>query len=296
MRIAIEPADQSSTLKANGKSFYLAGWFLGKEDFKRATALYAYLRDIDDQIDEAADSETAAGNLRAILAGLDAPLDNRQSYLEIDTATMHAFLRGMAYDIGEVAVHDQSELEDYCYCVAGTVGEMMCQALRCDDPRAISHAIDMGVAMQMTNIARDVYEDAERGRIYVPKAWLGDISLEDILQLSAAAVPQIRGAILRLIALSEKRYQTARHGIALLPLRSRLAILAASYIYGGIGRAIRKDNAQNWQSRTVISKPQKMQLVLVSIAKFMTSPSLWNYRDSPSVGKPEQTLRTILDG
>lgn len=150
--------------------------------------------------------------------------------------------------------------------------------------------------MQMTNIARDVYEDAERGRIYVPKAWLGDISLEDILQPSAAAVPQIRGAILRLIALSEERYQTARHGIALLPLRSRLAILAASYIYGGIGRAIRKDNAQNWQSRTVISKPQKMQLVLVSIAKFMTSPSLWNYRDSPSVGKPEQTLRTILDG
>lgn len=296
MRIAIEPAGQSSTLKANGKSFYVAGWFLGQEDFKRATALYAHLRDIDDQIDEAADSETAAKNLKAILAELDNPIDDEQDHLEIDTATMHAFLRGMAYDIGEVAIHDQSELEDYCYCVAGTVGEMMCQALRCDDPRAISHAIDMGVAMQMTNIARDVYEDAERGRLYVPKAWLGDISCEDILQPSAAAETQIRSAILCLIALSEKRYQTARHGIALLPVRSRLAILAASYIYGGIGRAIRKEQAQNWQSRMVISKPQKLKLVLVSIAKFVTSSSLWSYRDGPSVGKPEQSLRTLLDG
>lgn len=150
--------------------------------------------------------------------------------------------------------------------------------------------------MQMTNIARDVYEDAERGRIYVPRAWLGDISCEDILQPSAAAETQIRSAILCLIALSEKRYQTARHGIALLPVRSRLAILAASYIYGGIGRAIRKEQAQNWQSRMVISKPQKLKLVLVSIAKFVTSPSLWSYRDGPSVGKPEQSLRTLLDG
>jgi len=160
MRIALDRPEHVATIKQHGKSFYLAGSFLGRDAWQRASALYAFLRHIDDQIDEAEDAATAARALTLIRQQLSAveptaATDDGDGSLVIEQSTLQQFLRGMAYDIGTVAIADQGELEDYCYCVAGTVGEMMCQALRCDDPRATNHAIDLGIAMQMTNIARD---------------------------------------------------------------------------------------------------------------------------------------------
>jgi phytoene synthase len=294
MRIALDRPEHVATIKQHGKSFYLAGSFLGRDAWQRASALYAFLRHIDDQIDEAEDAATAARALTLIRQQLlvaeltEATADDCS--LAIKQSTLQQFLRGMAYDIGTVAIADQGELEDYCYCVAGTVGEMMCQALRCDDPRATNHAIDLGIAMQMTNIARDVYADSELGRRYLPESWVGGLDAIAIRAAKPATAALIQSAIMRLIALSEQRYQSAYAGIALLPLRSRLAILAASRLYAGIGRAIAADKARDWQQRKVLSAPRKALITAAAVAEFATHPRLWRYQPRPSLGKPAERL------
>ena len=293
MKIALDRPEHVAAIKQHGKSFYLAGRFLGRDAWQRASALYAFLRHIDDQIDEAESSTIAAQRLNVIRHQLSVAAtisSDDQRSLAIEQSTLDQFLRGMAYDIGAVAIADQAELEDYCYCVAGTVGEMMCQALRCDDPRATNHAIDLGMAMQMTNIARDVYADSQLGRRYLPASWVGQLSAEAIAAAAPLTSAQIETAIMRLIALSEQRYQSAYAGIALLPLRSRLAILAASRLYAGIGRAIAADNARYWQQRKVLSVPRKGLITLAAVAEFATHPRLWRYQARPSCGKPAERL------
>lgn len=293
MKIALDRPEHAATMQQHGKSFYLAGSFLGRDAWQRASALYAFLRHIDDQIDEAETSIIAAQRLAQIrqqLVSTAIMTDPDEQSLTIEQSTLEQFLRGMAYDIGCVAITDQAELEDYCYCVAGTVGEMMCQALRCDDPRAIGHAIDLGIAMQMTNIARDVHADSALGRRYLPASWIGDVSAESITAATPALSAQIAAAIMRLIALSEQRYQSAYAGIALLPLRSRLAILAASHLYAGIGRAIAAEHAQSWRQRKVLSGTRKAAITAAAVVEFATRPRLWRYQSQPSFGKPAERL------
>lgn len=300
MNIKINLAQQQAALKTHGKSFYLAGLLLGKHEFKRAAALYALLRHIDDEIDEAPNSAVAAERLHAIHKQLQ-ERDERQNaataaankeadYLEIGSSSLQEFMRGMAYDSGKVAVQNTAELLDYCYCVAGTVGEMMCSALHCSDARATQHAQDLGMAMQLTNIARDVYADAQIGRRYLPANWVDNASPRQILAPSEQLSAKVRAAIMRLIQLSQPFYKSGFHGVSLLPWRSRFAIVAAGRIYGGIGSAIYKEGAIHWQERKILSRPQKIMLAARSVGSFCVAPNLWRHNDYPGFGKPENVL------
>lgn len=299
MKLAIKPSEQAEILKHHGKSFYLARTFLNRQDSQRATALYAFLRDIDDQVDEAPDDIIAAQRLEQLQNSLiqHGSLNTATSAqaLEISSETLNQFFRGMKYDINKVAINSIAELEDYCYCVAGTVGEMMCDALNCQDQRAIDHAIDLGVAMQMTNIARDVYEDAEMGRRYLPADWVGNLQPREVLQASGQLEETIKQAILRLVKRADSRYRRARQGITLLPVRSRLAILTASRLYEGIGLKIQKQQAANWHDRSRLSGLSKTQITVKSLVEWLTCSRYWRYAEKPGLGKPEKSLDVLVE-
>ncbi|RUO23271.1 hypothetical protein CWE08_01050 [Aliidiomarina iranensis] len=341
MDIQLDLSAQLDTLKKHGKSFYLAGIFLNREELRRATGLYAFLRDIDDRIDEAPTDVAAAEQLASIRANILKSQTTKQSAEkssgpkstvskstvskstvskstiskgvlntsnetnseEVDKAepknveakftvaasSITEFLRGMAYDVGEVAIENEAELLDYCYCVAGTVGEMMCQALYCDDPRAIRHANDLGIGMQLTNIARDVYEDASMNRRYIPREWL-NAAPSEIVAADEVLAEQVRDAILHLLELADGYYRSAYAGIALLPFRSRLAILTAGRLYQGIGRSIYAEQAMQWRQRKMLSRLRKFTLCAASCGEFLLKPSLWRYQPHPSYGKPASVL------
>lgn len=293
MKIPINKHEQAAILKKNGKTFYFAGLFLSNIAFRRATALYAFLRSIDDAIDEADSESTALSRLNNIRTKVQANIDREKQVCDelliISETSISEFLRGMSYDTGTVEIKDKDELDDYCYCVAGTVGEMMCEALGSRDKRAIDHAIDLGIAMQMTNIARDVYEDATLGRRYLPASWLGELTPAQILAADQNAECQIRAAICRLIKQARVRYRHARLGIALLPLRSRFAILAASYLYQEIGEQILTEQAANWRSRKRVGIIRKTIITAKCVVRFVTKPSYWRYVRLGGIGRPSKS-------
>ena len=293
MKIPINKREQAAVLKKNGKTFHFAGLFLSNIAFRRATALYAFLRSIDDAIDEADSESTALKRLNNIRSSVqtNVGINNHLSdeSLIISDTSISEFLRGMTYDTGTVEIKDKDELDDYCYCVAGTVGEMMCEALGSRDERAIDHAIDLGIAMQMTNIARDVYEDATLGRRYLPASWLGELTPTQILAADQNAERQIRAVICRLIKQARVRYRHARLGIALLPFRSRFAILAASYLYQEIGEQILTEQAANWRSRKRVGIIRKVIITARCVAYFVTKPSYWCYARHSGIGRPSKS-------
>lgn len=297
MKVSINTQSQASTLKKHGKTFYFAGLFLGKKEFERATALYAFLRSIDDAIDEANTKTSALRRLNRIRCSIEQensePTEASGNNLELSDTSISEFLRGMAYDTGTVAINNKFELDDYCYCVAGTVGEMMCDALGSNDKRAIDHAIDLGIAMQMTNIARDVYEDAQIGRRYLPASWVGELTPEQIEHPDKGTDRQIRAAICRLLKQARIRYRHARQGIALLPVRSRFAILTASHLYQHIGEQILAEKAVNWQTRARVSGFKKVIITSQCIASFATSADYWRYTRRAGIGRPVKSTSLL---
>ncbi|MEC8353381.1 MAG: squalene/phytoene synthase family protein, partial [Candidatus Thermoplasmatota archaeon] len=178
------------SLALNGESFHWAKRFLGKKMGLEAAKLYAFCRLLDDMAD--GDIEDGPERLVKIRAALIdgntngdpalksfAPLMEDQ---EFPLPVLIALIDGLLDDQRkEVIIADEAELLRYAYRVAGTVGLLMCHVLDCHDPDAKAHAIDLGIAMQLTNIARDVLEDAEMGRRYLPTTWTGDISPQQIV-------------------------------------------------------------------------------------------------------------------
>ena len=166
-------------LARHGKSFYWASLFLGSELADRAARLYQFCRFVDDLAD--GDLPDRLDSLEDIRAGLTDPqhpavaaIPELGAFMALATETnipLNAaaeLLDGMLRDQHPTALESEAELLRYCHAVAGTVGLMMCRVLNCQHPRADHFAIDLGIAMQLTNIARDVLEDAEMDRRYLP--------------------------------------------------------------------------------------------------------------------------------
>lgn len=181
-------------LAANGKSFNWARRFLGRRMGGDAATLYRFCRVLDDM----ADGDIANGPQRLLTIRDDLAANRRAtdpllvdflpfiSAQNLPVPVIIALIDGLLQDQQPVAIHDARALCRYAYRVAGTVGLLMCQVLDCDDDAARAHAIDLGIAMQLTNIARDVLEDAEMGRRYLPASWAGDLSPAHISAASIA--------------------------------------------------------------------------------------------------------------
>ncbi|MGB2535016.1 MAG: phytoene/squalene synthase family protein [Candidatus Puniceispirillum sp.] len=247
------------SLARNGKSFNWAKHFLGQEMGRDAAQLYSFCRLLDDMAD--GDIPHGSSRLAAVRDGLmkarptaDRALTDFYPFMQeknIDCDVVLALIDGLLQDQNVVALETEDELLRYSYCVAGTVGLMMCKVLNCHNPAALAHAIDLGIAMQLTNIARDVLEDATMRRRYVPATWVGNMTADDILATSRSAdtakIDIVANGINRLLALAEIYYESGRHGLAYLPLRAHISIAVALQVYRQIGVQL-KNRGTPWQN------------------------------------------------
>ena len=265
-------------LARHGKSFYWASKFLGIELADRAARLYQFCRYVDDLADgDLPDRQESLEDIRARLAGKEiAAGPEIEAFIalansnNIPLSAASELLDGMLSDQNPTAVADEAELLRYCHAVAGTVGLMMCRVLNCEEPRADSFAIDLGVAMQLTNISRDVLEDAKMGRRYLPASWANftpaQIAKAGLGDENTDCREQVAHGIARLLDLSEQYYASALLGIRLLPFRSRLSIAIALRVYRQIGWVLRRRNLVWWQGRVMVTGGEKALLSLRSLA------------------------------
>ena len=258
-------------LATSGESFFWARRFLGKKMGHDAAVLYSFCRVLDDMAD--GDLPDGFEHLSAIQASLEkgewndhallrhhAPMVNEYN---LPKDVIASLVEGLMDDqADEVLLPDEEALIQYAYKVAGTVGLLMCEILNNSDPKAKPHAVDLGIAMQLTNIARDVVEDARMGRRYLPGSWVGNMSPEDILD--AALDPsgpdgvQITRAVERLLDLAESYYASGRAGLAYLPARAHFSIGVAAKVYRQIGRQLLRSKDSWHGKRQVTSKGSKM--------------------------------------
>ena len=270
--------ESRAVLAEKARSFRWASVFLPAGRRDDAAITYAVCRLVDDLADEADDPQTADVDLEAVvreLMGQDAPRPLIAAYRELlerrggRVDPVLELIRGVRGDLDPPRFENDRTLIRYCYRVAGTVGLMMCSVLGVDDERAIAHAVDLGVAMQLTNICRDVKEDAQLGRVYLPRARLLEVGVdpEDLLRGDAdrAAVSRV---VSDLLELAEAYYSSADEGMRYIPWRSRLAILVASRVYRAIGRKLLRTGGDALAGRTIVAWPEKLSWVSVALYRF----------------------------
>ena len=255
-----------------GRSFRLAGRLLPGDCLRDAATLYAFCRTVDDLADEATDPAAAEADLLAlrgaIIAGDRSHMVARPFLALRDshgtrTASAVTLIDTVMRDLHPVRLADETALMEYAYGAAGTVGEMMCAVLGVSSAQALPYAVDLGMAMQLTNIARDVIEDAQAGRIYLPATWLPDNTTADILPSRADPV---FAAVERLLACADRRYRSGEQGLVFLPPRVRPAIRAAARIYEEIGlRILRKGPAYLTAGRCVVPMHRRLMLLASSV-------------------------------
>ena len=261
------------SIKSEGKSFYWASFFLPKKNRIAASRLYSICRYLDDVADNSKlDTSSQIKNIfNQIKENESSEINIFFKKNNINLGILKDLIDGLISDQQNVRVADEKELIDYSYKVAGTVGLMMLPIINTKDAEARKHAIDLGIAMQLTNIARDVYEDAKMNRLYLPKEWLGQVSISDLIdnKLDDQKKKLIELSIKNLIELSDKFYANGFSGMKFIPLRTRLAIFFAAKIYKGIGEKIKSGGYVYKLERIYLNKLEKLWITIISIPEFL---------------------------
>ncbi len=261
------------SIKSEGKSFYWASFFLPKKNRIAASRLYSICRYLDDVADNSKlDTSSEIKNIfNQIKENESSEINIFFKKKNINLGILKDLIDGLISDQQNVRITDEKELIDYSYKVAGTVGLMMLPIINTKDAEARKHAIDLGIAMQLTNIARDVYEDAKMNRLYLPKEWLGQVSVSDLIdnKLDDQKKRLIELSIKNLIELSDKFYANGFSGMKFIPLRTRLAIFFAAKIYKGIGEKIKSGGYVYKLERIYLNKLEKLWITIISIPEFL---------------------------
>jgi phytoene synthase len=298
MSLAI--ATSRAVIAQHSKSFALASRLLPTEGRDEASIVYAYCRRADDAVDlvPASQQGLAVARLRReldavysgealaepVLAAFQSVVRSRK----IPREYPDELLCGMEMDAVGTTYENQTTLLSYCFRVAGTVGLMMSHVMGVRDPAALLHAAHLGMGMQLTNIARDVGEDWQRGRLYLPRdllaaagapdigARLGEAQMGEALLPSQARFPgearRAAGEVtLDLLRRADDFYRSGDEGIAYLSFRSAIAVRTARLVYADIGRIVRAQKGDPWAARAVVSTPRKLWLACVAFGK--TRPS-----------------------
>lgn len=259
----------------HSKSFSLASKLLSGPARDEVAVLYAWCRRADDAVDLAPPAERRErverlyDELVAIYGGdpLDDPvLEAFRDLVRRRAIPMEyplALLHGMRSDVGSVRVETTDELLVYCYRVAGVVGLMLCHVFGLSDTRARENATHLGIAMQLTNICRDVREDRERDRRYLPAEVLATSRGADERTLVQRAVEQLLG-------LAERYYRSADAGFHALPLRAALAARAARRVYAAIGHELAARRFDALAGRVTVSRWKKLALVARAVVEELT--------------------------
>jgi phytoene synthase len=268
-------------LRTGSRSFHTASLVLPRRVRDPASALYAFCRLADDAIDGAEDKggapsprarAAALDRLRVRLdrayAGrpLDIPADRALAVVlerwNVPRALPEGLLEGFAWDAEGRRYEDLSGVLDYSARVAGTVGAMMAVLMCVRAPATVARACDLGVAMQLSNIARDVGEDARAGRIYLPLAWLREAGIDpDAFLARPAFSPALGGVVRRLLEIADVLYTRADAGIARLPADCRPGISLARSLYAEIGREVARRGYDSVATRAVVPTARKLSHV-----------------------------------
>ena len=261
-----------SSLKKHGKSFYWASFFLPKRNKDAATKLYSICRFFDDLADDSNEDQTKilTEEFKKICDDLSHPINEFFTSHNLSIKILGDLVDGLVKDQTDVRIKNEKELIQYAYQVAGTVGLMMSPLIMVNNNKANKHAIDLGIAMQLTNIARDIYEDALMNRIYLPQDWISNTDISELTDISSNKdLIQIKGAIKRLILLSETYYKNGFAGMRYIPLKTRLAIFFAAKIYRAIGQKIKKNRYEYSYKRIYVSTIEKLFITFISIPEFV---------------------------
>lgn len=245
-----------ASLRHGSRSFLAASLLLPREVRDAACALYAFCRMADDAVDQQGTDEAAAvAMLRARLACIyepgaaasalpmaaDRALAGVVAHFDIPRALPEALIEGFAWDAAGRSYDTLEQLQDYAARVAGTVGAMMALIMRVRSPDAVARACDLGVAMQLSNIARDVGEDAAMGRLYLPRQWMREAGIDPQAWLARPVfTPALASVVQRLLAAADALYARVGSGVAQLPLACRPGINAARFLYADIGRQVQR--------------------------------------------------------
>lgn len=262
----------ATAIRGGSRSFWCASLLLPPAYRRSAYALYAFCRMSDDVADapgaQARVIDELRDRLERVYAGAprnhycDRAFADVVAAHEIPEAAPAALIEGMAWDLDGRRYDTLEDLEGYAARVAGAVGVMMAMTMGARDSQALARAVDLGVAMQFTNIARDVGEDARMGRLYLPRDWVRAEGLDpDAFLGTPQPCPEIARATLRLLDVAETLYTRAATGVRALPLGCRPAIHAARLIYREIGVAVRARSGDGISARAVVSTQRKFALL-----------------------------------
>jgi 15-cis-phytoene synthase len=258
-------------LRGGSRTFFAASLILPRRVREPATALYAFCRLADDAIDIEGGRLAVLTRLNERLSrayqGRPAPLAVDRAFADtvarfaIPRALPQALLEGLAWDAVGRRYETLSDLRTYAVRVAGTVGAMMAVLMGARSPEAIARACDLGVAMQLTNIARDVGEDAREGRLYLPLAWLRDAGIDPHAWLARPIFsPALGATVQRLLQEADTLYRRSSAGIAYLPLACRPGIRLARTLYADIGREIERSGGDSVSHRAKVAAGRKFTL------------------------------------
>lgn len=264
-----------ASIRKGSLSFHLASRLFDEDTRRAAGSLYAWCRHCDDQIDETFNLRLQELYLEKLRASTEAVFDGKtpsdptfvglQQIVQRYGIPRHyplELLAGMEMDVRKERFWNFEELRLYAYRVAGTVGLMMCHIMKVSDERALRHACDLGIAMQLTNIARDVMDDFAKKRIYLPLDWLDSVGVDENRLDLKSVRPQVFTVVEKLLDEADRYYDSANEGLKYLDFRCAWAVASASGIYREIGHQVRRRKENAWDSRTIVPFHRKLALVM----------------------------------
>lgn len=263
--------------RSHGRSFFLASHCLPSDRRRAIHATYAYCRIADDIADLSPDVASAALALDLWGEQLAAPTHPvavafaaARARYGVPVAPAQELITGVRMDLGPCRFATWDELRRYCYHVAGTVGLLVAPVLGCEDDAALPYAVDLGIAMQLTNILRDVGEDARRGRLYLPLDELAAFGCEPEAILCGRPSGRFRELLAFQVARARDLYVRARRGIPALSPAGRLATLAASQFYATILTAIEERDYEVFATRAYVPNGRKVAALPSVAAAFVS--------------------------
>lgn len=308
-------AHARKTIARGSKSFAAASTLFDRVTRERVWLLYAWCRACDDLADaqelggalgDQAGADERLATIRTLTARALAgeatgdPSFDALGVVARETGLTQAMaddvIAGFALDEAGWRPADEADLLRYCYHVAGAVGTMMAVVMGVapDDEDTLDRACDLGLAFQLANIARDVREDAEGGRCYLPQEWLDEAGLSPDAALSPEGRAALVPLVARLCAMAEGYEASARVGAARLRFRCRWAVLSAAGIYGGIARIVASRGARAWDGRVTTSKAEKLGHVARAFGQSaVNSPAR---AGRPSLGRRDLAALAIRRG
>ncbi|MCM8812868.1 MAG: phytoene/squalene synthase family protein [Candidatus Omnitrophica bacterium] len=260
--------------RRGAKTFYFASRFLTPAQAAAAYAIYAVCRASDASVDRGS-GRAAHIRLQKISQDIKQAYSGerlRRPLLAAFRQTVRTYgiapqlfdrlLSGMAMDLNHTPYPTYLQLQRYCYRVAGVVGQIMLRILDPGNTRAEPYAIRLGIAMQMTNIIRDVGEDLRLGRVYLPQEDLEQFHVSESLLSAGIPSPAICDLLRFQIRRARALYRAAEPGIALIrPFRSRLVVRTMSTLYARILHAVERHNYDVFSQRAYVPWPEKIALV-----------------------------------